>query len=265
MYACMCVCTYVCKVLCQHIFLCAGPSSLPSPEHQNDPHRGPYGQASLHSHDDMDLRGGSEIVEKDSPPASFVSSPGPSSLTPQQFSVPSNPRRNHSQQISRPGQGGGVARYDHEGNGFMARHNQGTSAPDLLPFGSAGRVGSKPGQNRNVGSRTGLTNTSDSKMGLRTQPGNYPLPATAMPTSGHAPPRSTGHTMPTDNQLEVGIDQDIVVAAADVKTQGKGAGQETEDAPFDPNLECPTCGCRFKIGQIQLFRQHAASCNNKRV
>ena len=65
-----------------------------------------------------------------------------------------------------------------------------------------GRVGSKPGQNRNVGS------------------------------------------------------------AADVKTQGKGAGQE---APFDPNLECPTCGCRFKIGQIQLFRQHAASCNNKRV
>lgn len=212
----------------------------------------------------MDLRGGSEVVEKDSPPASFVSSPSPSSLNPQQLSAPSIPRRNHSQQKSRPGQGGGMAQYDHEGHGFMARHNQGTSAPDVLPPANVGQVGSKPRQNQILGSRTGLSHaSSDSKIGLGTQPGNYPLQETATPTPSHAPPHRP--SVSTDNQLEVGIDQDIVVAAADVKTQGKGEGQGTEDAPYDPNLECPTCGCRFKIGQIQLFRQHAANCNNKRV
>jgi hypothetical protein len=63
--------------------------------------------------------------------------------------------------------------------------------------------------------------------------------------------------------LEVGIDGDIVSAADEVKTQVGGAAQ-VEEAPDDPNLECPTCGRKFKIGQIQMFRQHAASCNKKK-
>lgn len=106
-------------------------------------------------------------------------------------------------------------------------------------------------------------------------PGKYPLQETATPLPGYAPSsrpsqnsindlsNTSGASSLGDNQLEVGIDSDIIKAAHDVKEEVKGESVG-EDAPFDPNLECPTCGRRFKIGQIQMFRQHAASCNNKK-
>ena len=69
----------------------------------------------------------------------------------------------------------------------------------------------------------------------------------------------SGQSVPP-NALEENIDNEIVAAAGQVVGGSKGGGAASEDAPFDPNLECPTCGMKFRIGQIQNFREHAASC-----
>ncbi len=57
----------------------AGPSFLPgsinTPKHQDGPQRWAYSRTSIQ--DDIELRGASDIVENDSPPTSFISSPGP--------------------------------------------------------------------------------------------------------------------------------------------------------------------------------------------
>ena len=68
------------------------------------------------------------------------------------------------------------------------------------------------------------------------------------------------------NRLEMDIDHDIVTAADALKYRAGGAkqgGDSSESAPYDPNLECPTCGLKFKIGQIQTFREHASCCEPK--
>lgn len=64
------------------------------------------------------------------------------------------------------------------------------------------------------------------------------------------------------NQLEEGIDDEIVEVAGQVGG-AKGAGGSSDNAPIDPNLECPTCGLPFRIGQIQAFREHASTCLRK--
>ena len=68
----------------------------------------------------------------------------------------------------------------------------------------------------------------------------------------------------SENTLEKGIDGDIRRAARNVKKQmagrelsGAGGGVE---APIDPNLTCPSCGLRFRIGEIQKFKRHASTC-----
>ena len=229
----------------------------------------------------MDLYVGSDIVEKDSPPTSFVSSPGPASLNLQQLSAPysASSHRNHSQQLPRKpsapnvgGAGRGIAQYG------VGMSGVGGS------FVSQTQTGSRMGQQSQLPTST----SSASMLGAMGQSsgatyqgaGNYPRQETATPISSHsqAAPSNPGLrslaevpnametslTSVTSNQLEKGIDDEINNAADDIKNQtsvGEGVG---EDAPFDPNLECPTCGRQFKIGQIQLFRQHAATCNTKK-
>ena len=71
-----------------------------------------------------------------------------------------------------------------------------------------------------------------------------------------------------ENTLEKGIDGDIRRAARHVKKQL--AGRESPAgakggvvAPFDPNLVCPSCGLRFRIGEIQKFKRHAGTCTGR--
>ena len=70
-----------------------------------------------------------------------------------------------------------------------------------------------------------------------------------------------------ENTLEKGIDGDIRRAARNVKKQLAGreslvgpGGKGGVEAPFDPNLVCPSCGLKFRIGEIQKFKRHAATC-----
>ena len=246
----------------------SGPTSLPeslnSPLYQDNTQRGPHFQAEDHTHDDMMLD-----VEKDSPPTSF-SSHGPAV---QQFPQPF-PRKNFSQQL--PGkQGGGVSGV---GRGSVG-HNRGHVLPaQLKPPSQPGSgmrqyyVGSNPISHTTTpysGSRV------DGNLHSATGPrGKFPHQETATPTPDcvhHGRGKTDSILKPSDtsldgNQLEVGIDHDINTAADDVKNQvggRKGSGQD-EIAPFDPNLECPTCGKRFRIGQIQKFRHHAAECTHKK-
>ena len=212
-------------------------------------------------------------MEKDSPPSSFLS-PGPSSLD-----VAQQPRNQLPQ--SRGQSAGGVVNVgqDREAHAFMMRQNLGQVGSRVGPITSAGY---RPPASSNNGSRMRPSTSAGSGIGYApTQPGargqdlaanypkKYPLQETTA-SSSHAPPlrpntQAKSETSLSGNRLETGIDGEIVSAADDVKTQVGGEGVGQEDAPYDPNLVCPTCGQGFRIGQIQLFRQHAASCNNKRV
>ena len=56
------------------------------------------------------------------------------------------------------------------------------------------------------------------------------------------------------------------VTSGDEDTQQKTTSatkMSIEDAPFDTNLECPTCKRLFKIGRIQDFREHVAEEERK--
>ena len=185
----------------------------------------------------------SQIVEKDSPPTSFVSAPGPSSLTLQNFSQYNVPQRQP------PGGGGGAVGVSRTELAGGAR--QGYQDPPRRNYPP-----NNPPQHETM-----ATSTSSSDYHHLRQ--HY---------APHAPAGGRLH----DNQLEVGIDGEILAAADDMKMQAgavssggggwrKGAGDNDDgEVPFDPNLKCPTCETVFRIGQIQLFRQHAAECNNKR-
>ena len=78
--------------------------------------------------------------------------------------------------------------------------------------------------------------------------------------SGLSSPTGDGRANANENTLEKGIDGDIRRAAKKQmggKESSVGGGVE---APYDPNLTCPSCGFRFRIGEIQKFKRHASTC-----
>ena len=83
--------------------------------------------------------------------------------------------------------------------------------------------------------------------------------------SGLNSPTGDGRANANENTLEKGIDGDIRRAARNIKKQmgGKessvGGGVE---APYDPNITCPSCGFRFRIGEIQKFKRHMSTCTS---
>ena len=183
----------------------------------------------------MAMGGGSDTVEKDSPPTSFMSPPGPSSLNLQsvQGLLPPHPPRHHSHQLApRQGQVGGAGGQTGSGRGLLGQ-NQRTYGGNVISQSTTPTSSAINPVKHSKGSETSLTSLG--------------------PGAG--------------NQLEVGIDSEIGAAADDIKNLVGGnqsVGGASEDAPYDPNLVCPTCGKKFRIGQIQNFRHHAASCTRKK-
>ena len=84
--------------------------------------------------------------------------------------------------------------------------------------------------------------------------------------SGCGSPLGGSQVNLNENTLEKGIDRDIRRAASNVKKeiggQGASAGAKGRSgmAPYDPNLVCPSCGEKFRIGEIQKFKRHASTC-----
>ena len=48
---------------------------------------------------------------------------------------------------------------------------------------------------------------------------------------------------------------------ANVEGDGKTSLAEP-NIPVDPNLTCPVCGRQFRIGEIQMFKQHVHQCRS---
>ena len=60
--------------------------------------------------------------------------------------------------------------------------------------------------------------------------------------------------------LSPGINTELHNVAQDLIQHGEGEGWEVTGVPFDPNLTCVVCGKVFRIGEIQLYRNHTATC-----
>ncbi len=70
--------------------------------------------------------------------------------------------------------------------------------------------------------------------------------------------------MPTSSgpiRLEKGIDDEIEETAEHLQEKRELSSLSSDDVPFDPNLICPTCRQRFRLGQIQKFRKHVSLCH----
>ena len=69
-----------------------------------------------------------------------------------------------------------------------------------------------------------------------------------------------------ENPLLEGIDQDIQYYAEEMTRPPTDTKElDVQDSlPYDPNLVCPKCGKRYRIGQIQRFKRHAEErCPNR--
>ena len=61
--------------------------------------------------------------------------------------------------------------------------------------------------------------------------------------------------------LTPAITQQLHVVAEDLGDDHEGGGvRQVTGVPYDPNLKCVLCGKEFRIGQIQLYRSHMATC-----
>ena len=64
-----------------------------------------------------------------------------------------------------------------------------------------------------------------------------------------------------DDVLTPGITQQMHVVAEDLGDDHEGGGaRQVTGVPYDPNLKCVMCEKEFRIGEIQLFRSHMATC-----
>lgn len=66
------------------------------------------------------------------------------------------------------------------------------------------------------------------------------------------------------NQLQRGVDDDIHKQAAAVMKQVSGSRHQVKTnvwRPYDPNLICPMCMKKFRIGEIQKFKRHVNICD----
>ena len=67
-----------------------------------------------------------------------------------------------------------------------------------------------------------------------------------------------------ENPLQRKLDDEIQQCAANVIREVSGnQGEDLENnaRPFDPNLICPMCMKKFRIGEIQFFKRHVNTCD----
>ena len=66
------------------------------------------------------------------------------------------------------------------------------------------------------------------------------------------------------NRLQNEVDDEIHHEASEVMQQVSGGRRNImtdRRRPFDPNLVCPMCMKRFRIGEIQKFKHHVSTCD----
>ena len=90
-------------------------------------------------------------------------------------------------------------------------------------------------------------------------PSRQPQPSQAAYTSPNT--SQPGRGMDSD-RLDVGIKREIYHIAKDEMKSKSETPQALayEGIPYDPNLVCPKCHLRFRIGEIQKYRRHVKTC-----
>ena len=66
-----------------------------------------------------------------------------------------------------------------------------------------------------------------------------------------------------ENPLQKELDDEIHQQAAQVIQEVSGGRRNANTdprRPFDPNLVCPMCRRKFRIGEIQKFKKHVSTC-----
>jgi hypothetical protein len=66
-----------------------------------------------------------------------------------------------------------------------------------------------------------------------------------------------------ENPLQKELDDEIHQQAAEVIQEVSGGRRDANTdpkRPFDPNLVCPMCRRKFRIGEIQKFKKHVSTC-----
>ena len=79
----------------------------------------------------------------------------------------------------------------------------------------------------------------------------------------HTDETSASSDYSQSNQLDKDIDSEIRREAQKVArmvSSDPSLSFEGDTIPLDPNLVCSHCGKQFRLGEIQKFRKHAASC-----
>ena len=65
----------------------------------------------------------------------------------------------------------------------------------------------------------------------------------------------------SNDVLTPGITTEVHAVAQGLRDDHEGGeGREVTGVPYDPNLTCVSCGKVFRIGEIQLYRSHNATC-----
>ena len=132
--------------------------------------------------------------------------------------------------------------------------HQGQSRPSNLPH-----RGSKDITSATKGSPQHLA-----RQGIQSQVKKQPPPAVNAASSD-----SEGDIQPGDddeygNELQRGVDHDIHKQAAAVIREVSGDRHRVKtdvQRPYDPNLMCPMCMKKFRIGEIQKFKRHVNTCD----
>ena len=264
----------------------ASPSSLP-PMPSISSEANAYHK---HAHDDSGLyhEHTPDFVEKDSPPSSNISSQ--SSQSPEASQQLSQYSRGHRQPA-----GGGSGRQGALPSRFVATNSPRPSQQTYPPqqreasyptpmshvpvshqptprtqFGHHGPNTTSNLLDEPQARRTPHAHTANLHYSVQeTQQG--PSPQVKYPPGMRGAPLNTVATSQPNqglesNQLEVGIEREIYFTAKDVIKSDSEAPQTLvdEDIPYDPNLICPKCNSNFRIGEIQKYRRHVATCQVSR-
>ena len=96
---------------------------------------------------------------------------------------------------------------------------------------------------------------------MQSQAKKQPPPAINATSSGDIQP---GNDEKYSNELQRGLEDDIHKQAAAVIREVSGDRHQIKtdiQPPYDPNLMCPMCMKRFRIGEIQKFKRHVNTCD----
>jgi hypothetical protein len=140
------------------------------------------------------------------------------------------------------------------------------SQPQLLNYQSQSRPSNLPHRGSKEIAPTKVEMSpqcaSHQLKGLQSRTKKQPSPAIS-DTSSRSEPKGNIQ-LGNSNELQRGLEADIHKDAAAVigDVSGDRHRMKTDiQRPYDPNLLCPMCMKRFRIGEIQKFKRHVSTCD----